>query len=335
MRFRVSLLLSALTLVLVVVSTHLHPRYEHVNQVIAQQFAILRGEDYVLGGRTLYFGQFQNRVLFPVLLWLASTVLSERNAYIALQLALRAIGLILFYRAALQFSHSEERALTTTLLLGIALTFTFNHGWEHPSETIDVIAFALALPWVLADRFWLVLVVAVVASANRESSVFLALVWGAVRAARTGLIRRVIVESAAIGAATTAVVYALRWGFGGARALVGPTTDWAYTWESFWRALTPPTHTSWPLLIVAVCALLVGSFRGRPSRDQWALIGAAGGTAVLSALGGIPGELRIFVPSIVITLLASSLPSQVTDASSTRSFRQRQEEPSRSPAVVR
>jgi hypothetical protein len=43
-------------------------RLEHRGETIALQQAILRGEPGTLDGRPIYFPQFQNRILFPIVL---------------------------------------------------------------------------------------------------------------------------------------------------------------------------------------------------------------------------------------------------------------------------
>jgi hypothetical protein len=301
-------LIGAATLALTFVSTSLHPRFEHRAEVIAQQFAILQGSDYEIGGERVYFGQFQNRILFPLLLvTLTTTGVSPAAGYVVLTVLLTCAGLFLVAWAVWRFTGSGEQTLLALALFALARVFTFNHGWDHPSDTLDVVTFALAVPWVVADRFRSVLVLALVASANRESSVFLAVIWAAVWFSREGPSVRRLKQTAVLGFVAAASVYLLRLGLGGSRALVGPTTWWSMIVDSAIEALRHPSQTAWPILLLGLLAVLAVACRGPWTRDERALVVAAVFVAGLSALGGLAYELRIFVPAVTIAILAGAL----------------------------
>lgn len=71
---------------------------------------------------------------------------------------------------------------------------------------IDAAAFALAVLWTIEGRYWWIIALAVVASTNRESSLFLSLLWMVVQGVNTGLSRRLFVEAFVLGIVATATV---------------------------------------------------------------------------------------------------------------------------------
>src|SRR5262245_11865123 len=83
-----AVLAASLALVVCFVSSNLHSRFEHRAEAIAKERAILRGESYEIDGKTSFFPEFQNRVLFASVLATATAwpLLSESQWYLVIRL---------------------------------------------------------------------------------------------------------------------------------------------------------------------------------------------------------------------------------------------------------
>jgi hypothetical protein len=152
------------------------------------------------------------------------------------------------------------------------------------------------------------MVLAMLASTNRESSVFLSLLWGAVEWSRTGWSRRLLLETIGLGLVATATVMSLRWGMGGMRAVAGPDMPLGYTIASLRAILRHPSPHDWPMLLLALLILCAAAVWYRPVRREQAAILAAGALmAFLSGIGGAAEELRIYVPTITVAIMAGAV----------------------------
>jgi len=309
-RWRQVLLSAALALVTTGVSMNAGGRLEHRGETIALQQAILRGEPGTLDGRPIYFPQFQNRILFPIVLAsvVRVTALEPSRVYLVLRVLSAWLAFWIVLGVADRLSGSPERATKTAALLALALILTFNHPWEHPTDVIDMAAFALAVLWTIQGRYGWILALAVVASANRESSVFLPLLWMAVQGVKTRLSRRLFLEAFGLGIVATATVMGLRVGLGGMRALAGPDMPIGYTIRSLRSFLAHPSPFDWPMGLIGLLVLCTAAVWDRPiSRTQGAIVIAALLMAGLSAIGGAAEELRIYIPAITVTIVAGAM----------------------------
>ncbi|MCX5667350.1 MAG: hypothetical protein NTY34_03445, partial [Candidatus Omnitrophica bacterium] len=81
------------------VSNNLWSRFLHRQDVIDQQFAILKGESYLLGGDVHYWPMFQNRVLFAYGLKFLSSfgMLSVSKWYLLLRLFTAFLAFFVFF----------------------------------------------------------------------------------------------------------------------------------------------------------------------------------------------------------------------------------------------
>ena len=134
------LLSAALALVTPGVSMNAGGRLEHRSETIALQQAILRAEPGTLDGRPIYFPQFQNRILFPVVLAtvVRVTALEPSRVYLVLRILSSWLAFWIVLGVADRLSGSPERATKTAALLALALILSFNHPWEHPTDVIDM-----------------------------------------------------------------------------------------------------------------------------------------------------------------------------------------------------
>ena len=273
------------------------------------QQAILRAEPGTLDGRPIYFPQFQNRVLFPIALaaTVRATALDPIRVYVVLRILSAWLAFWIVFQVAYRLSGSLERATHTAVLLGLAMILTFNHPWEHPTDMLDMAVFALAVVWTIEARYGWMIALAIVASANRESSVFLSLLWMAVQGARRGPSRRLLFEAMVLGIVATATVMGLRWGLGGTRALAGPDMPIGYSIRALRVFVRHPSPDAWPLALIGLFVLCAAAFWDRPvTRVQAGVVIAAILMAGLSAIGGAAEELRLYIPAITTAITASA-----------------------------
>jgi hypothetical protein len=304
------LLLSlALAVFICFVSNNLHSRFQHRQETIQQQFAILAGEPYPLDGTMTYFPQFQNRVLFAFVLRLMTRtgVSSVGRLYLVLRLVTAWLAFFIFWALLRNCARADDKVAAVGIgMLAYGLVFTFNHGWEHPTDFLDVIAISLMLWATLRRRLDLLLVVSIVAAANRESSVFGGLIWcflyGRSRDGRWRL-REVLRGSFATGVSGIAVL-ALRYAIGGSKGFAGPvTTEWIGVLGSLIEFLRAPNPSGWPLLAVAMFLPLGWWAWKNAGQQAWQerqlrLCGMA--IAIICSFLAIISELRGLIPTFVL-----------------------------------
>lgn len=306
---------ACLALGVVYVSGYLGDRQKFRGEVVQMQFDLLQGKNYVLNSQSMYLPSFQNRVLFPLALSgiTQAGVLDANDAFILLRLATAVLALMAVWWTARGISNcSPKLAAAGTLLVAFGLIFTFQFPWEHPTDLLDVFFVALMTWAVVKKRALLLLGIAVAAATNRESAAFAGVLWGfcyAVDEARHVRWNE-LVRALALIAAPYATVLALRYAFGGERAVNASTqmvtalaslqndikglVDYftPFNWLAFAFALFVP-----PLLWLA------SNWRGMELRQRRPVY-AAGFLILISFLFGIVSELRIFIPSVVILVLA-------------------------------
>lgn len=217
--------------------------------------------------------QFQNRVIFAA----GQLGMSRVTGWSDL-LSFRVLRFLSFWWMFL-IGAAVARKTETVLALALILIVSFFHIAAVPYDAPDVIAFIVGPLLASRRQFWPMLGLAIVASANRESSVFLALVWWAhTKENKT---------AAAIGLAAVVTVMGLRYALGGPDAFVGPQAG-------------PPTSMGWIPLGISMAVL--ASIHGRPFPR---LMLACAAILGLSIAGGNIGEPRIYLPAAVLWLYGS------------------------------
>lgn len=305
---------AALAVAICFVSNNLNGRFQHRQETIDQQFAILRGESYLIDGKDTYFPQFQNRVIFAFTLRAVSDGLhqSPGKVYLALRLLTAFAAFLIFWEWLTQVGRAGPRIAAAGLgILGYSLIFTFNHGWEHPTDFIDVVAITL-MAWASIRRSYPALIaLSLIAAANRESSVFGGLVWVFLWA-RTPTGSWNIPEGLkglfATGLSGVGVLF-LRFIFGGPHAVAGPVTrEWIDVLYSFFDFMRAPTPSGWPLLAVMMF-VPIGWWgwlnRGQHGWMQRRLVYCALVVAALCSFLAVISELRGLIPSLVMALFAA------------------------------
>jgi hypothetical protein len=317
------LLSSALAVFICFVSNNLHSRFEHREETINQQFAILGGHEYAIDGKLTYFPQFQNRVLFGFVLGLLARaeITSVGRLYLMLRLVTAGFAFFVFWMLLRNCAGADDKVASIGIgMLAYGLVFTFNHGWEHPTDFLDVIAISLMLWASLRRRFDLLVVVSIVAAANRESSVFGGLIWCFLHGrARDGRWQpRELIRGATATVLSGVAVLALRYAIGGPKGFAGPVTkEWIGVLESLVAFLRAPTPSGWPLLAVAMF-LPLGWWgwtnAGRHGWQQQRLLLCGITIAVLCSFLAIISELRGLIPTFVLLTYATVATEAASDA---------------------
>jgi len=298
------------------VSGNVGGRFEGRAASIKQQSALLRGESYEFDGGWIYVSAFQNRVLFPAMLEMASTstLLERREWFLILRFTTCFFALLVFWWSLQAVSHgSHTLCAATTLLLAFSLICTFNHGWEQPTDFLDAL-FTSLFVWATAKRryFGLVLI-AIVAAANRESSAFAGVLWLFVHGfdVRWKVRPKAVMLGLAASVASYCAVLSLRYGFGGPRALAEDTqalTGFSSLLKCMREAMAHPHPFIWPILGVAmvlpVVIWLLSNWKCMTGA-QCRLIAAACFLAAGTLAFGIVEELRIFIPSLTILIFVA------------------------------
>lgn len=315
LRFHVPLVL-CLGFLLFYCSANINSRDKHRGESINKEMMIVEGRSYVLLGQEYYFPEFQNRVIFALSLNALSRVplFSLEGWYLLLRIIFSAAGLLLFYYAC-RFAGgcSADLSLVGCGALVYGMVLSFNHQWEHPTDFLDVIFFSLFILLTIKKKGLILLVVALVAAASRESCVFAGLIWAIVN----GLEKQrwsARIKIAAFGFIVSVLSYGavlgLRYWFGGQRALARlETVALPKQVDSLLENLSHPSPFVWPVLavmIVALPVLWILHNREHVKPVDHRLLLAAELVTVLSMMHAAWYELRAFIPSIVLLYYAAA-----------------------------
>jgi len=305
-----------LALLLTVTSTLMYDRLDHRPDVVRTQLAILEGGPAVFGLDEVYLPTNQNRVLVPLLVSAVTAVglLTAEQAYVIVRLAsaLALMSILALVLAQLTLATPKVIAVGQ-LVLTCALIPTFTYGWEQPTDLPDA-AFMLALSAAaVLHRPWLVGVLMVLATTNRESAAFGGVIWFCLYGwQRSRICWRDVVLAVALVSVALACTLGLRYALGGDRA-IGPTTQ---TLAGFMPALGAvlgafrrPSITSWLVLLTAMAGpsllWLLANARRVDSVSRRLLVAAALMT-MISIYFGLVGELRRHIPAVTLMVLAAA-----------------------------
>jgi len=313
----------ALAVFVCYVSNNLHPRFEHRSETIAQQVAILAGEPYPIDGVPTYFSVFQNRVVFPLALAATTAVMGRLGLggvgqwYLLVRLGAAFGAFFVFWFLLRRVARAGPVIAGAGLgLLAYELVFTFNHGWEVTSDFPDVAFTALMLWAALAYRRWALLLVAVLASFNRESSIFAGVFWLVLYGLgpRWTVRPREVAFGLLLIVVSYATVLGVRWWFGGAKAL--SAVNLQYGADSAGRlldaageVLKQPSPSSWPVLLLAALAVpALWLYRNRDwlGATERRLVLLAVVLLPLCVVFGTPSELRIYTTAFVVLVYVAT-----------------------------
>jgi hypothetical protein len=302
------------------VSNNLHPRFQNRSETISEQFAILNGESYTLSGKETYFPEFQNRVLFP---WILSSaeklgILSTSQWYLVLRFLSAFLAFFLFWGLARAFNPTDAATpLVAMALLAYALVFTYNHGWEHPTDYFDIL-FTTGFLWLsLTRRRFALFCLTLLASFNRESSAFAGPIWFFLygfdeswKARRSEMLYGTLLSLAGL-----LTVLSLRVGLGGMKALAPQTFGLLWMPQMVAEGMRNPI-AGWMTLLFCLSVPFALWFsavwkQSAPRLRRLAISGAV--IAVISGSFSVIMELRTFIPALTVlafTLSAMGFPER-------------------------
>jgi hypothetical protein len=207
-------------------------------------------------------------------------------------------------------------AAAAAVLFAFSLIPTFTHIYEIPSDFLDAAFFCSLAVWALEGRRGPFIATLLLALLNRESAVFAVIVWFFVQA-RGGGSRRFVREALwcmLCGVLSTSVVVGLRVvnsshqgaTLGQGLQTFEPAYFLSLNMESLREFLSRP-HFGHPFFLLgaylAALALLLGAEWGAIGRRARELVVAAASIFLLSCLSNCIDELRMFIPSLVLTML--------------------------------
>lgn len=311
-----------------------HPRFPHLPWSVDSQEAIRERRIFVFEGIAVDYPSWRNRIAVPYAMHATQALLpvSASQAYILIRWATACAALAAFAWLV----RVATRAPLPWCGLGafcfaLCLFPTFLHLYEIPSDFLDAASFSVLVGCALLRRRGWFAVLLLVSLLNRESAIFAVPVWWALHAwpfARRAFLRETAF-SAALGLAGTAVVIALRQG----NALPGSTVRTGLQpfgpldllqvhlgqireFVLYFNYGNPLFFLAGYLLFAALVAAACWS-RLTPPLRRLGLAGA--GLYGVSVIYGNLGELRISIPSLVIStllLLWLAFPTPAATASS-------------------
>ncbi|HEX4143139.1 MAG TPA: hypothetical protein VHY91_06285 [Pirellulales bacterium] len=275
-------------------------RANTTHEMIAAAYGALHGEP---GGP-----EFQNRLIFPVLMTAGRAALpasvSDVNLWKGLRLLTALVGFASAFACMRAISGSWFRATIGCVLLGYGYLWTVcTHGHEHSSDFLDL-AFIAVFVWLaLRGRYGWLAAVTVLASFNRESAAFSGLIVIGLAMARHGLAPAAW-KGFAIGGCNVALALIT---VTAARSLYrGPAiyqhvglSDVIENWRC---ALMPYGPATILLAMLAPLTLIYYNFRGSFSTRQRGLLLGCLGCFLVTVVFGILFELRVLLPCYLILI---------------------------------
>ena len=295
------------------ISNNLSSRFFHQAETVQSQYRMLAGQPTLIDGVPTVFPQFYNRVLFPALFWMVARlgILRDTQSYLLTRL-LSAVALFLAFLLVVRraFRPDFRIAVAGAGLLAYVYLFTFNHGWEITSDYFDGIFTCLFILLALERRHVALLAVAILASFNRESSVFAGVIWFALY----GINRKRSIEwresfyAALVCVTAYASAIGIRVAILGSRQTFGSDAQAVITPSWWWRQevlpfFQHPNASGWPVLAFAMVAPIlwwIGINREYMGEKQTRLFAAGCVIGAITCAFGHSEELRVFIPALTV-----------------------------------
>ena len=298
-----------LALLVTAVSTQLRFRNASREDTIQQQHAILSGEPLKFDGRPAPWADvWRNRILFPLLLKgiVQAGGLNANDAYILARF-LTAFAMLASLWWALRYAKlAEERgALAAVAVLSFMQMFVFiSYGRESPSDFLDAAFISILTALCLRKQRFATLLVAIFASANRESSAFAGVIWCCLHwRDERGLNFREIAWSAFVCIAAFVATAGLRHWMGATHTADAQAFVLFKGWQHLKVFLSFPTPFGWPVCAVAMLLpplALIWNRRRQLTSATLSLLLATALITLISMVFGELSELRVFVPSLTL-----------------------------------
>src|ERR1041384_2056151 len=298
------------------VSNNLNSRVQHRDETVAQQVALIAKAPLPFDGQPSDQPEFRNRVLFPLAMVGVArlTGLENREAFLLVRWvsAVFCFATLVWFSMTMTGNDIGASALAAALLALFFVT-SFNHPWEHPTDFPDATAMILGAWASIRRRLLPALAVAAIAAANRESAVFVGIVWIAVTTIPSTPARAIrILQGVAMMVLTLSVTLILRRVFAlpGAPALNSVAEN---PLLPMLRDAIRHPFLSWAMLLVAsvapTLAIIGARWRG-PSETSQRMVMAAGFVGAVSLAVGAPDEIRILTPAATMLVCSLVIPCQ-------------------------
>jgi hypothetical protein len=310
-----SLLSLAFGIFICTASNKIYNRQDNYSESVEMERAILRGQPFQNSGRLSYMAPWQNRVFFPALLetGIHIGVFSPSGWYVLLRLLCSiAMFAVLWFALRIYARASYKLAAGGLLLLAYCMFLTFSNRTALTFDFPDAMFTAAFIIASLRRSRVLLLALAIFAATNRESSVFAGVIWFFLYGIDENrkIDFRELAYAVVVSIFSYATVIALRYGFGGAKAVSSNTQYTPYK-NNFYQIrdfISHPALFSWVGLIFSMaisCSFLLIANRQYLTSIQKRMLSAAGAIAAVSAVFGNIGDTRIFIPTIVLTIFVA------------------------------
>ncbi|HZS48867.1 MAG TPA: hypothetical protein VFC63_27590 [Blastocatellia bacterium] len=285
-------------------------RDDRRSESVEMERSILRGQPFPHAGKMLYLPPWQNRVMFPAIL--------EAGIHIGIftpngwYLLIRFISSVLTFAAfwfALRMDAAANLKLAGAglLLLAYGLTLTFVSPIEMTSDLPEAMFTAIFITLALRRKYWVLLVLSIIAASNREASAFAGVIWFFLYGLdeKWKINWRESIFAGIISVFSYACAYGLRFIFGGTKAIKSNTQFLTYrgTFYNIKNFILHPTPFAWVGLLFCIGlpgVMLIIANRESMTLVQKRLLAAAGAIAAISIIFGNITEPRTFIMSIVI-----------------------------------
>jgi hypothetical protein len=296
------------------VSNQMLNRQHQLQGSVEMERAILRGQPFEMG-KLVYVPPWQNRILFPALLELVIHVgiLSAGGWYLIIRLAFSIAMFATFWvTLRLGAAASPKLASVGLLMLSYSLVMTFTNPYPISFDLPEVMFMAILVFAVLRHERLLLLVVCMVAAANRESAAFAGIIWFFLYA--WGRNRKINWREAAYAALVSICSYgsalALRFAFGGMKAVQSNTQILTIkkNYDGLSYYLHHPTQLSYMVMLFCMllpCAIWIAFNRESLALAHRRLLWAAGLMALISLFFGSLFEPRTFTPALILMIFVA------------------------------
>src|SRR5258708_7911529 len=199
-------------------------RQDYRQESMEMERAILRGQPFHSSGHVVYAAPWQNRILFPAILELGIHlgIFTPTGWYLLLRL-LFCVAMFAVFWLTLRTNALADFKLAGAgmLLLAYCFVLTFTTPYGMTSDFPDAMFAAIFIVLSLRRKRWLLLIVSILAAANRESSAFAGVIWFFMYGVDDN--RKInwkeVCYSALVSITSLIFVFVLRYGFGGSKAI--------------------------------------------------------------------------------------------------------------------
>ena len=290
-------------------------RQSHRTETVEMERAILRGQPFYMSGRLTYISPWQNRILFPALLELGAHlgVFGVNGWYLLLRL-LFSIAMFAAFWLALRTNTQAGFKLAGAglLLLTYCLVLTFNSPFELTWDFPDAMFTAIFIIASLRRKRLLLLTISIVSAANRETSVFAGIIWFFLYGIDQN--RKINWREAGYAALVSICSYItvilLRYASGGTQAIATKPQFLTYRMSyyllrDFVRHPTPFSWVGLTFCMLMPCVIWIALNQQSLIFIHKRLLGAACTMAAISAVSSAIGDLRIYIPSLVLAIFVA------------------------------